>query len=135
SWAALLISVLVFALAHVTNDSVTAIALASVAAAGLLLSAAYMLTQRLWLGIGIHAAWNFTQGGLFSASVSGNSSHGMIEGVFSGPAWLSGGDFGVEGSVLALFFVLGAGILMLTRVNKNHIVPAPWRRRPGSLPA
>ena len=41
-----------------------------------LLAAAYMLTRRLWLCIGIHFAWNFTQGGIFSAAVSGGATKG-----------------------------------------------------------
>jgi membrane protease YdiL (CAAX protease family) len=60
NWIALLLSVIVFTLAHAPNEGVTYLALASVAAAGLLLSVAYMLTGRLWLGIGIHIGWNFT---------------------------------------------------------------------------
>jgi len=39
--------------------------------AGLLLAAAYMLTRRLWMSIGFHMAWNYTQSGIFSGIVSG----------------------------------------------------------------
>ena len=35
--------------------------------AGVMLASAYMLTRRLWFCIGIHIAWNFTEGGIFSA--------------------------------------------------------------------
>jgi hypothetical protein len=93
NWIALLLSVIVFTLAHAPNEGVTYIALALVAAAGLLLSVASMLTRRLWLGIGIHIGWNFTQGGLFSAPVSGHPAKGMIQGALSGPNWLTGGAF------------------------------------------
>ena len=41
--------------------------------AGVMLAAAYLLTGRLWLSMGIHFAWNFTQGGIFGAAVSGRS--------------------------------------------------------------
>ena len=39
--------------------------------AGLLLGGAYMLTRSLWVAIGLHAAWNFTQGAVFGVPVSG----------------------------------------------------------------
>jgi len=67
SWRALVISLVVFAAVQLINEEFTLLTVASVAATGLLLCAAYMVTGRLWLGIGIHFAWNFTQGALFSA--------------------------------------------------------------------
>jgi membrane protease YdiL (CAAX protease family) len=41
--------------------------------AGILLGAAYLLKRRLWLAVGIHAGWNFTQGWVFSVPVSGGT--------------------------------------------------------------
>jgi membrane protease YdiL (CAAX protease family) len=125
---AVLLSVVIFALAHAPNQGVTAIALASVAGAGLLLCAAYMLTGRLWLGIGIHVGWNFTQGGLFSVPVSGFPAKGMIQGVLTGPNWLTGGVFGVEGSALAVVAVLVGSAALLAYVTKERIVAPAWKR-------
>lgn len=126
SWFALLLSVIIFALAHGANDGITPVALASLAAAGLLLGAAYMLTGRLWLGIGIHIGWNFIQGGLFSVPVSGHPAKGMVRGALTGPDWLTGGAFGVEGSALALIAVLAAGVALLALVKKNRILAPAW---------
>ena len=132
SWIALLLSMVIFALAHMGNNGATALGLGCVAAAGLLLSAAYMATQRLWLGIGFHIGWNFTQGGLFSVPVSGHPGEGMIQGVLTGPTWLTGGAFGVEGSALALAAVLAAGIALLAYAVKRHQIVAPsWRAPKG----
>ena len=87
-----------------------------------------MLTQRLWLGIGFHISWNLTQGGLFSAPVSGQPGKGMIPGVLTGPDWMTGGAFGVEGSALALTAVLAAGIVLLAYAIKQRQIVAPsWR--------
>jgi membrane protease YdiL (CAAX protease family) len=126
SWIALLLSVLVFALAHASNPGVTPLALASVAAAGLLLGAAYMLTGRLWLGIGFHIGWNFTQGGLFSVPVSGQPAKGMLQGELSGPDWLTGGMFGVEGSAVALIVVLTGAIALLAFVKRDRVRMPAW---------
>src|SRR5262249_14034479 len=72
SWLALLISATLFGLGHIGNPHATVwSALAISIEAGVLLAAAYMLTGRLWLPIGLHAAWNFTEGGLFGAATSG----------------------------------------------------------------
>jgi membrane protease YdiL (CAAX protease family) len=127
SWIALALSVVFFVLAHMGNEGATLIGMASVAAAGMLLSAAYMATQRLWLGIGIHIGWNFTQGGLFSVPVSGHPAQGMIQGALSGPTWLTGGVFGVEGSIFAVVTVLAGGIALLRYVAKHQVIAPAWR--------
>ena len=128
TWLAVLISVLVFTLAHAPNQGATAIALACVAGAGLLLCAAYMLTGRLWLGIGFHIGWNFTQGGLFSVPVSGHPAKGMVQGVLTGPNGLTGGTFGVEGSALAVVAVLAGSAALLAYVTRERIVSPAWKR-------
>ena len=61
-----------------------------------------MLTRSLWLPMGLHAAWNFTQGEIFDVPVSGLSEHGLLNAKLSGPALLSGGSFGLEASVICL---------------------------------
>jgi membrane protease YdiL (CAAX protease family) len=66
SWIALAISAAIFGLLHLLNPGATLLNAAAISIeGGVLLAAAYMVTRRLWLCIGIHIAWNFTQGGVF----------------------------------------------------------------------
>ena len=74
------------------------------------MTGAYLVTRGLWLPIGIHAAWNFTQGGIFGVTVSGHPAEGLIRGTLTGPEWLAGGEFGAEASVVATAFCLMAGL-------------------------
>jgi membrane protease YdiL (CAAX protease family) len=99
-----------------------------------MLGAAYVLTRRLWLPIGIHAAWNFTQGGIFSVAVSGGKTTGLLEATLTGPEWLTGGAFGAEASVVAMVLctALGVWLLVLAARHGRFIVPF-WARR--SVPA
>jgi hypothetical protein len=122
SYWALAISSLFFGCAHLLNPHATWFAaIAIVIEAGVLLGAAYMLTRRLWLPVGIHAGWNFTQGGLFGVPVSGVASHGLLNATLSGgPVWLSGGEFGAEASVVAIVVCGAMGIALLARA-----VPVP----------
>jgi CAAX protease family protein len=95
--------------------------------AGVMLAAAYMVTRRLWLCIGIHIAWNFTEGGIFSAAVSGGDTKGLLQPRLTGADWLTGGAFGVEGSAVALAICAAAGILLLAKaVRKGSIVQPFW---------
>ena len=79
--------------------------------AGIVFSAAFMLTRRLWLCIGIHGAWNYTLGSIFS--ISGRPAEGLVNGTLSGPEWITSGMYGLEGSAitLALLGLLGAALL------------------------
>jgi membrane protease YdiL (CAAX protease family)/GNAT superfamily N-acetyltransferase len=114
TWIALSCSAVLFGLVHLSNPHPTlAGAVAIIFEAGILLAAAYLYTRRLWLPIGLHAAWNFTQGGVFGVAVSGNATEGWLHGSLSGPDWLTGGNFGAEGSVVALLACVIAGLLLL----------------------
>ncbi len=129
TWAALAISAALFGLAHRANPHATWASAAGIAAeAGLLLAAAYMLTRRLWLAIGLHAAWNWTQAAVFGVAVSGAEIHGWLRGELRGPDWLSGGAFGPEASVVAVAVGGTAALVLLARAVRAHgIVP----RRPS----
>lgn len=131
SWVALVVSSLVFGLTHLINPQATLEGALFIAVeAGLLLAAAVMLTRRLWLSIGFHMAWNYTQSAIFSGIVSGNdAAPGLIRSTIRGPDLLTGGQFGVESSVLALVLCTTTGIVMLVMAAKRgRIVPPMWKR-------
>jgi hypothetical protein len=128
SWIALGISAAIFGLLHLLNPGATLLNAAAISIeAGVLLAAAYMLTRRLWLCIGTHIAWNFTQGGIFSIAVSGGSSKGLLQARMVGPDWLTGGTFGAEASVVALAVCLAAGIALLgLAIKKSNVIQPFW---------
>ncbi len=131
TWAALVVSSLVFGLTHLINPEATlAGALFIAVEAGILLAGAYMLTRRLWLSIGFHMAWNYTQSAIFSSIVSGNeAAQGLIRSTVKGPDFLTGGNFGVESSVVSLLLCTSTGIVMVVMaVRRGRIVPPIWKR-------
>ena len=116
SWVALALSAVQFGGLHLMNPGATVLTAVAIALeAGVMLAAAFMVTGRLWLPIGLHIGWNFTQAGVFGVAVSGVSVGGWWQSRPVGPAWLSGGDFGAEASVVAVVWcvALGAGLLAL----------------------
>jgi uncharacterized protein len=131
SWIALALSSALFGALHIGNPGATWFSSLAIAVeAGILLGAAYMVTRRLWLAIGIHAAWNFTQGWVFSVPVSGGDAPlGLLITRRIGPDWLTGGDFGLEASVVAMVVATLAGLFLLRRaIQAGQLVPAPWQR-------
>jgi len=96
--------------------------------AGVLLGIAYAATRSLWLPIGVHFGWNFTEGGIFGAAVSGAHYQGLIGASLSGPTWLTGGAFGPEASLPALSVSLCASAALGWYVVRQMAWrPAPWR--------
>lgn len=130
TWLAVAISALIFGLLHLLNPNATLwAALAIAIEAGIMLAASFVFTRRLWLPIGIHFAWNFTQGAIFGVAVSGNEARGLLQSTISGPALLSGGDFGAEGSIFAVIICLAAGIYFLWKSHKQGKFIKPfWNR-------
>lgn len=131
SWAALVVSSLVFGLTHLINPHGTLEGALFIAVeAGILLAAAFMLTRRLRLSLGFHVAWNYTQSAIFSGIVSGNeASQGLIRSTIKGPDLLTAGSFGVESSVLALILCTTTGIVMaVMAARQGKTVPPIWKR-------
>jgi membrane protease YdiL (CAAX protease family) len=132
SWVALVLTALLFGGVHILNPGATWFSSLAIATeAGLLLGGAYMLTRSLWLPIGLHAAWNFTQGEIFDVPVSGLPEHGLLLAKLSGPVILSGGPFGLEASAITLILATAAGLWFVRRaIRKGEVVRPWWVRRP-----
>lgn len=117
AWPALALSAALFGALHLANPNATPVAAIAIAIeAGLMLAAFYMLTGRIWMSVGVHAAWNFAQGWIWGAPVSGfpvKDSLYLSAPRAGAPAWLSGGAFGPEASVPAMVVGTGVAIVVL----------------------
>lgn len=117
---ALLISALLFGAMHFANPGFSPVAAAGLLAAGVLLGAAFVAARSLWLPIGLHLAWNFTETGIFGGATSGHDElAGLFATRFSGAPLLTGGEFGPEASLTGVIVVTLAAAAM---------VGAAWRR-------
>ena len=103
-------------------------------ALGVLYSMAYLRTRALWLGWGMHFAWNASMAVLFGLPIAGYSTYSsLIFTSVTGPDRLTGGAYGPEAAFLTLFVVL-LGIIALHRITRtyaweythNPIIPAGY---------
>ena len=133
SWFALALTSILFGWAHLANDNATPFSSLAIAVeAGIMLGAAYMLTRSLWLPIGIHMGWNFVQGYVWDVPVSGHAVDGLVESRHPGPVLLSGGDFGLEASVIGLVMATGFGLyLLFLAIKRGNVMRWWWARRPA----
>jgi CAAX protease family protein len=131
TWGALGLTSALFGAAHLANRGATLTSGIAIALeAGLLLGSAYAATRRLWLPIGLHIGWNFSEGSIFGMSVSGGVTEpGLIRGSLSGREVLTGGAFGPEASIVAVLLGLALSIYFMWRVVKLRLAEPPmWRR-------
>ena len=113
-WPSAIVLSFLFGLIHRTNQGENWIGLVNIVLTGLVWAFALKRTGSLWLAVGWHAAFDFGESFLYSVPNSG----GMFEGhlsnptIASGPRWLTGGEVGPEGSLLA-FLTLALGALLI----------------------
>ncbi|NQJ21814.1 CPBP family intramembrane metalloprotease [Streptococcus suis] len=99
----ILISSLFFTFLHLGNNAISLIPILDLTLFAILACLVMLKTGNLWVIGGIHAAWNCFQGNVFAFPVSGTQAgQAFISVTTSGPEWLSGGAFGVEGSIISL---------------------------------
>lgn len=111
-----------FSLSHAFNPgffnapSTMLLAMVNLTLYGILTGVSYLRFGSLWFAIGNHAAWNFALGNLFGMKVSGMQlPHYLWAVETQGAAWLTGGAFGIEGSLPGTFALLSL-ILVLLRL-------------------
>ncbi|MBK9153695.1 MAG: CPBP family intramembrane metalloprotease [Chloracidobacterium sp.] len=104
TWLGLLLTSVLFATVHNANPSATWLSWLNTIIAGAWFGLAYLRTRNLWLPFGLHLAWNWAQGSIFGIEVSGLKElvpHPLLKEIDSGPDWLTGGQYGLEGGLLA----------------------------------
>lgn len=83
--------------------------------AGVWLAAAYLRTRSLWFPLGLHWSWNWTMGALLGLPVSGIEEltpAPLLRAADSGPQWLTGGGYGVEGGMACTVALLVSTIIV-----------------------
>lgn len=119
---AVAVSSLAFAAAHLGNGGISVLAFINLTLFGAF-AAFYMICfDDIWGVCAVHSIWNFTQGNIFGISVSGMSEAASVFrfNVLSDKNWLSGGDFGIEGSIITTAILTAAIVLILLRIRKNQ---------------
>lgn len=125
---AFVLSCLIFGFAHSVNPNASVWGLLSIAIeGGSLVTSAYLATRSLWLPIGVHLAWDFTEGGVFGVQNSGTEQSGLLHTALLGPDWVTGGSFGPEASPITLVTCLAVSAVLLRRAKRaGNLRPRPW---------
>jgi membrane protease YdiL (CAAX protease family) len=121
---AILIVSVAFGMSHLGNDDVSVLGvIAIIVEGGLLLSAAYFVTKRLWFAIGFHFGWNFLLGGIYGMNVSGvKITDALFTAESKGSEILTGGTTGPEGSIImVLVSLLFSALLFYIAFKRGNL--------------
>jgi uncharacterized protein len=89
--------------------------------ASLMFGLAFIRTRSLAMPFGLHFAANFVQGSVLGFGVSGGEESGALIPAMRGPAWLTGGDFGLEASAPGLICVILVIVVLLRWPDASQV--------------
>lgn len=131
-WPAAVLLSLFFGAGHIGNRGEESVGIGNAVLAGLVFAYSVRWTGTLWWAIGCHLSWDWAETFFYGVPNSGGAvtPHHFLSGTPAGPAWLSGGTVGPEGSVLAtLALVLLAAAVRFT--TPRHAAAGLERHRSG----
>jgi uncharacterized protein len=119
AWLAILMTSVFFGMVHLGNPNAGYLSSINTALAGVWFGVAYLKTRDLWFVWGMHWMWNWMQGAIFGVEVSGLTEivHSpLLKETDGGPAWLTGGDYGIEASIACTIALIVSTVVI-------HFVP------------
>ena len=128
-WWGVYINSLFFLIFHIKNPSVSYISSVNIYIFGVVLSLIFWYTDNIWIVGALHGAWNVILGVFMGGYVSGIKIPNTIFYLTfdSENILLTGGSFGIEGSIISTIYFIIIGILlyvglyleMFRKINNN----------------
>jgi len=113
---AIIVSSLIFAALHLWNPHFGLIGFVNIFLSGVLMAIMYLNSKDLWAPIGLHFTWNLTQA-VLGFAVSGRNDTGVFTlNYLSTSEYLTGGQFGIEGSLIITALTLITMVLMRKKI-------------------
>jgi len=120
-YISVIITSVVFCLLHAFNANVSVLMLINVFVASIFLGVSFLYSENILLPIGFHVFWNFTQGGIWGFSISGDDGIPSFFSLnFLTENQINGGSIGFENSIICSI-VLICLCLTLFFLQKNKI--------------
>jgi len=128
-WPSAVLLSVIFGAGHLRNAGESWEGGLAAALIGLFFCFTVRRTGDLWFAIGLHSMWDYSESFLYSVPDSGVMVEGhLLNSSFHGPAWLTGGSVGPEGSALVLV-VIGLMFVMFDRLYPKPHFPSNVRDR------
>lgn len=127
-WPAAILLSIAFGAIHLGNPGEAKFGALMAGCFGLLAAFSLRRTGSIWFAIGMHASWDWAETFFYSVPDSGLLAKGhLLNSSFHGPAWLTGGSVGPEGSLLVFI------VLILAAIGIQFLYPVRQRiSQPGA---
>ena len=102
-WLAVIVMAACFGLAHACNPNASVLSVLGNALGGLVYGVAFLGSERIWLPLGLHFAWNFVQAPVLGFPFLGEEI-GLVQQVSVGSALITGGSYGPEAGLVGMLF-------------------------------
>ncbi len=138
-WTAVLANGIFFGLTHIANDGLTLLAITDIIVCGISYSLVRWYTGSIWMVMGIHTMWNFTQNFLFGLPNSGIVSEVSVlhpDAMNAVSNLIYSYEFGVEGGIPAVILETLPGIVCLILAKRDGRLPElcmSYEKKAGSL--
>ena len=111
-WPTAVLLSVAFGLVHGGNPGEAKTGLVAAALIGFFFCLTLRRTGSLWWAVGFHMSWDWGESYLYSVPDSGGMMPGhLLNSSFHGPAWLTGGSVGPEGSALVFVVIVTLWVL------------------------
>ena len=105
---------------HFLNTGITLMGSLNLAIGGFVMGLLFIIYRNVWAPTGFHMAWNFLQSTILGFEVSGHKTYSWLLLNDKGSDFFTGGDFGYEGSIFSILFLLLCSIYL-------------WKRHPNLI--
>jgi membrane protease YdiL (CAAX protease family) len=119
-WIALGVSSILFAAYHAITPGIHTLAFVNLLLAGMLLGINYIFTRNLWFSFLLHVGWNFFEGPILGFRVSGTTFPSLFQAEPNGDLFITGGDYGLEGSMLMTLLLLAAILVLAWAFERKY---------------
>ncbi len=119
-WVSIFLNGLLFGLIHISNPNFSVFAMINITLCGIVFALITLQKRNIWGSVGMHFGWNFCQGTLLGFKVSGIDAPGLMVSRPVGNATFSGGNFGIEGSVICTFILV---LYLVWLIRKQKVEP------------
>ena len=119
---AIILNSVIFMFLHVVNPGVTVLSLVNILIYGVIFSLLCLVTDNIWVVCGMHFSWNAALGCLFGSNISGINTPTIFRFVLSGEDYITGGNFGIEGSIITTFIGVAIVLFLSWRLYNRKLI-------------
>ena len=118
---AILANSLIFSIFHLGNSGFSPMAFVNLLLVGVIFSLVFYISDSIYMAAGAHTFWNMTMANIFGITVSGYKPIGetILKTSLKGPAIISGGDFGLEGSIITSLVLVGTLVILIRKIKQK----------------